>query len=42
MKEEEASAAVFYGVGYGFNRPDHAAAYIEVADDGTVTILWLL
>ncbi len=28
-----------YGVGYGFNRPDHAAAYIEVADDGTVTIL---
>lgn len=28
-----------YGVGYGFNRPDHAAAYLEVADDGTVTIL---
>ncbi|OGO80130.1 MAG: hypothetical protein A2Y21_06515 [Clostridiales bacterium GWC2_40_7] len=28
-----------YGVGYGFNRPDHASAYIEVADDGTVTLL---
>jgi CO/xanthine dehydrogenase Mo-binding subunit len=28
-----------YGVGFGFNRPDHAAAYVEIADDGTVTIL---
>ena len=28
-----------YGVGYGFNRPDHSAATIEVADDGTVTVL---
>ena len=28
-----------YGVGFGFNRPDHSAAYIEVADDGTATIL---
>ncbi len=28
-----------YGVGYGFSRPDHSAAYIEVADDGTATIL---
>lgn len=28
-----------YGVGYGFNRPDHAAAYVEVADDGTATVL---
>ena len=28
-----------YGVGYGFNRPDHSAAMIEVADDGTATIL---
>lgn len=28
-----------YGVGYGFNRPDHSAAYIEVADDGTATVL---
>jgi len=28
-----------YGVGYGFNRPDHSAALIEVADDGSVTIL---
>ena len=28
-----------YGLGYGFNRPDHSAALIEVADDGTVTIL---
>lgn len=28
-----------YGVGYGFNRPDHSAAYVEVADDGTATVL---
>ncbi|MDA8333783.1 MAG: molybdopterin-dependent oxidoreductase [Peptococcaceae bacterium] len=28
-----------YGIGYGFSRPDHSAAYIEVADDGTATIL---
>ncbi|KUO79012.1 MAG: hypothetical protein APF81_16605 [Desulfosporosinus sp. BRH_c37] len=28
-----------YGVGYGFSRPDHSAAYIEVADDGTATLL---
>ena len=28
-----------YGVGYGFSRPDHAAATIEVGDDGTATIL---
>lgn len=28
-----------YGVGYGFGRPDHAAAMIEVADDGSATIL---
>jgi len=28
-----------YGIGFGFNRPDHSAAYIEVADDGTATIL---
>ncbi|NLA82095.1 MAG: molybdopterin-dependent oxidoreductase [Clostridiaceae bacterium] len=28
-----------YGVGYGFNRPDHSAAMIEVADDGSVLIL---
>jgi nicotinate dehydrogenase medium molybdopterin subunit len=28
-----------YGLGYGFNRPDHSSAYLEVADDGTVTIL---
>ena len=28
-----------YGVGYGFNRPDHSAATIEVADDGTATVL---
>ncbi|KUO51825.1 MAG: hypothetical protein APF76_02740 [Desulfitibacter sp. BRH_c19] len=28
-----------YGVGYGFNRPDHSGAYVEVADDGTVTVL---
>lgn len=28
-----------YGVGYGFSRPDHSAATIEIADDGTATIL---
>ncbi|MEI7884532.1 MAG: molybdopterin cofactor-binding domain-containing protein [Clostridia bacterium] len=28
-----------YGVGYGFNRADHSAATIEVADDGSVTVL---
>lgn len=28
-----------YGVGYGFNRPDHSSAYIEVAEDGTATLL---
>ena len=28
-----------YGVGYGFNRADHSAAYVEVADDGSVTVL---
>lgn len=28
-----------YGVGYGFNRPDHSSAMVEVADDGTATIL---
>ena len=28
-----------YGVGYGFSRPDHSAATVEVADDGTVTVL---
>jgi CO/xanthine dehydrogenase Mo-binding subunit len=28
-----------YGLGYGFSRPDHSAAIIEIADDGTATIL---
>jgi CO/xanthine dehydrogenase Mo-binding subunit len=28
-----------YGLGYGFNRPDHSSAYLEIADDGTVTVL---
>lgn len=28
-----------YGIGYGFSRPDHSSVYIEVADDGTATIL---
>lgn len=28
-----------YGVGYGFNRADHSAALVEVADDGSVTVL---
>ena len=28
-----------YGIGYGFSRPDHSSSMIEVANDGTVTIL---
>ena len=28
-----------YGVGYGFNRPDHSAALVEVTDDGSVLIM---
>lgn len=27
-----------YGVGYGFNRPDHSAATVDVTDDGTVMV----
>lgn len=27
-----------YGVGYGFSRPDHSAAFVEVTDDATVII----
>jgi CO/xanthine dehydrogenase Mo-binding subunit len=32
-------ASNLYGIGYGFNRPDHAAAYIEIGEDGTITLL---
>jgi len=32
-------ASMYYGIGYGFNRPDHAAATIEIADDGSITLL---
>ncbi len=28
-----------YGVGYGFNRPDHSAALVEVTDDGSVLVM---
>lgn len=31
--------SMFYAIGYGFNRPDHSAANIEIADDGTITLL---
>lgn len=31
--------SMIYAIGYGFNRPDHAAATIEIADDGTITLL---
>ncbi|MEW6622773.1 MAG: molybdopterin cofactor-binding domain-containing protein [Bacillota bacterium] len=31
--------SMYYAIGYGFNRPDHAAATIEIADDGTITLL---
>lgn len=27
-----------YGIGYGFNRPDHSAATVDVTDDGTVIV----
>ena len=30
--------SMFYGIGYGFNRPDIGAAHIEVAEDGTATV----
>ena len=30
--------SMFYGIGYGFNRPDIGAAHIELADDGTATV----
>lgn len=32
-------ASMYYAIGYGFNRPDHAAATIEIADDGSITLL---
>lgn len=30
--------SMFYGIGYGFNRPDIGAAHIEIAEDGTATV----
>lgn len=30
--------SMFYGIGYGFNRPDIGAAHIEVAEDGSATL----
>ena len=30
--------SMFYGIGYGFNRPDIGAAHVEVAEDGTATL----
>jgi nicotinate dehydrogenase medium molybdopterin subunit len=30
--------SMFYGIGYGFNRPDIGAAHVEIAEDGTVTL----
>jgi len=32
-------ASIIMAIGYGFNRPDYAAATIEVADDGSITLL---
>jgi CO/xanthine dehydrogenase Mo-binding subunit len=32
-------ASMYYAIGYGFNRPDHAAATIEIADDGSITLI---
>jgi CO/xanthine dehydrogenase Mo-binding subunit len=30
--------SMFYGIGYGFNRPDIGAAHVELAEDGTATL----
>lgn len=30
---------MLYGVGFGFNRPDISAAYVEMGEDGSVTVL---
>jgi len=30
--------SMFYGIGYGFNRPDIGAAHVEIAEDGTATL----
>ncbi len=30
--------SMYYGIGYGFSRPDIGSAYIEMAEDGTTTI----
>ncbi len=30
--------SMFYGIGYGFNRPDIGAAHVEVAEDGSATL----
>ena len=29
---------MFYGIGYGFNRPDIGAAHVELAEDGSATL----
>ena len=30
--------SMFYGIGYGFNRPDIGAAHVELAEDGSATL----
>src|SRR5262245_38959909 len=30
--------SMFYGIGYGFNRPDVGAAHVELAEDGSATL----
>jgi CO/xanthine dehydrogenase Mo-binding subunit len=30
---------MIYAIGYGFGRPDNAGVYLEMAEDGTVTVL---
>jgi CO/xanthine dehydrogenase Mo-binding subunit len=30
--------SMFYGIGYGFNRPDIGAAHVEIAEDGAATL----
>lgn len=31
--------SMLYGIGFGFGRPDSASAYVEIAEDGTATLL---
>ena len=38
IKRGTGIGSMYYGIGYGFSRPDIGAASIEMADDGTTTV----